>query len=77
MTQLNFDDLNDAEMTVRALARDDFDDYVDRLDFSSAVERRGLNAELRRAVEELGEDEAAEIYDETFNDMEEDPCSNF
>jgi hypothetical protein len=67
MTALNFTHEDDNVITIRAMAHDDYDQYDDRLDFSSAADRRGLDDELTRAIEELGEDEAAQIYDDAYN----------
>lgn len=70
MTALNFDTEDDNVITIRAMARDDFDTYDERLDFDAAAARRGFDDELTRAVEELGDEEAAEIYESALDAIE-------
>jgi hypothetical protein len=74
MTALNFHEHDDdATIAIRCMARDDYDRHPDRAEFPEALDRRGQDEELRRAVEELGEEEAERLYDETYDDMEDAP----
>lgn len=80
MTALNFDtDSIDAAAIIRGMARDDFDNPPDsarRLSFDEANAERGLDDVQERALEELGEDEAAEIYNAELDALESEQPSD-
>lgn len=66
---------DDDESEIRRLAREAFDDNDDRIDFDEAM--LAADAATLAAIEEIGEDEAAEIYGDEFDRIESEvePCS--
>jgi hypothetical protein len=63
----------EAHTLIYGLAVEDFDNHDERLPFDEANDRRGeMDAKLVEAIEHLGEDEAAEYYDEEFDSIVED-----
>lgn len=59
---------NDDEREIRRLAREAFDDSDDRPDFDEAL--LAADAATLAAIEEIGEDEAAEIYGDEYDRLE-------
>lgn len=75
MQELNFDNDNNNEQVIRAMARDDYDtlepdDHTEWPDFFVALDtERDNQDEVRRAVDALGEEEAAAIYEDALADF--------